>query len=283
MASQQPQLLQTAALSYKTSPTVSARLNPPRETIMVFEPEKPTNSWSPVVQDLWGKSLNSPLLRTWDSFSGSQPDAQTGDMYARDRDMPLRTFRSRRSSLQTHITYNSWGNNTPYISFTSSSLALEDMVNSRMYKSHRGKQTITVIDPTVRLAAGWPVVCFGDESRYYDVKIPYTNISREELDNHYICLWRVEAEEIVGHWDWDELSRDPDWYHSVIVPELIEFRRRRQQRHLERLDSQIDYLSADIDALSLNGSTSESSSSHESSDSEDPEEAYGNRPAAGDV
>ncbi|KAF5659738.1 hypothetical protein FHETE_9287 [Fusarium heterosporum] len=234
---------------------------------MIFEPGKPINSWSPVMQAVWGKSLNVPLLRTWDYFSGSKPDVETGHMYARDREMPLNTFESRKCSLQKHITHSIW-EDTPYISFTSSWQTLADIANNR--KCKRGNQTITVIDPTVRLEAGLPVVCFGDESKYYGVKNPYNSISDEELSNHYVCLWRVEAEEIVGHLDWDELSRDPDWYRNVIIPKLVEFREHRQQRQLNAVNDHIDDLSVDIGALSLNGSTSDSSSSHDSSDSEDP-------------
>lgn len=62
----------------------------------------------------------------------------------------LTTFEARRSSHQTHIIHRNW-TPTPYISFTSSPEALENLANFRKSHPRRKRQTVTVVDPAVRL------------------------------------------------------------------------------------------------------------------------------------
>lgn len=112
---------------YKTSPIVSKRLYDRTETNSIDNLESSGHSWSPVAQAVWKHPVDKPLLRTWDDLSGSQPDG-SGDMSARASDIPLTTFEARRSSHQTHIIHRNW-TPTPYISFTSSPEALENLAS----------------------------------------------------------------------------------------------------------------------------------------------------------
>lgn len=119
--------LPTTNMLYKTSPIVSKRLYDRTETNSIDNLESSGHSWSPVAQAVWKHPVDKPLLRTWDDLSGSQPDG-SGDMSARASDIPLTTFEARRSSHQTHIIHRNW-TPTPYISFTSSPEALENLAS----------------------------------------------------------------------------------------------------------------------------------------------------------
>jgi hypothetical protein len=176
-------------------------------------------------------------------MSGSLPD-EFGDMYARAPNMPLRTSQARRSTLQTHIRNNRW-EATPYISFTSSPEVLENFADFRSTRPYREDQTIVAIDPAVRLEAQRPVINYGDEIRYYNIEVPY-RLSQEELNSHYICLWEVRADEIVGRWSWNELSSNPNWYEDVILPAFRNFREWRRQNQVEE---QVCDLSSALSAL----------------------------------
>lgn len=92
--------------------------------------ERPLRSWEAIAQGTVRRDLaDCPLLRTYDRMSGSLPD-ESGDMYARVPDMPLRTSPARQSTLDTHIRNDEWST-TPYISFTPSPEALENLANFR--------------------------------------------------------------------------------------------------------------------------------------------------------
>jgi hypothetical protein len=231
---------------YKTSPVVSKRLDDPTETNSIDNLESSGRSWSPVAQAVWGHPVDKPLLRTWDGLSGSQPDG-SGDMSARASDMPLTTFEARQSSLQTHIIHRNW-TPTPYISFTSSPEALENLANFRKSRPGGRHQTITVVDPAVRLESGWPIISYGEEKEYYGIEIPH-GIQDWELKAHHLCLRRVKADEIVEHYDWDKLSSDPDWYENTIRPDFKRFREERQHREQDQVQDQIDDISAAFDTL----------------------------------
>ncbi|CZS80311.1 unnamed protein product [Fusarium graminearum] len=93
-----------------------------------------------------------------------------------------------------------------------------------------------------------------------------------ELDSHYICLWEVRADEVVGHWSWDELSSKPNWYDDAVLPALKSFREKRQQYQVS------EDLSIALSALGLNEPSTESSSDHGSSDEEVLESPNGSDP-----
>jgi mRNA deadenylase 3'-5' endonuclease subunit Ccr4 len=59
------------------------------------------------------------------------------------------------------------------------------------------------------------------EMSYYGVSDPYDESSRY-YKNHLICLWEVTAEEVVGHWKWDDLLKIDCWYEQVILPAFEE-------------------------------------------------------------
>ncbi|RAK81891.1 uncharacterized protein BO72DRAFT_180675 [Aspergillus fijiensis CBS 313.89] len=173
----------------------------------------------------WGSTfsvnIDSPLLRTWDYYSGSQPN-NSGECLARLPRGRLDTSEIRKDYLTIHADHKIW-EPTPFISFTQSSQELQDNANWRMSK--RGSQTITVVNANVRVDKGLPVLNMADEMRYYGVSDPY-NRRDEYYRNHYICLWEITEEEIVGNWEWDELLRNGCWYEQVILPAFKEHNNR---------------------------------------------------------
>jgi hypothetical protein len=116
---------------------------------------------------------------------------------------------------------------TPYISFTSSPRAVEELAEQRRQK--RGLQTFTVIDPNTRLRNGLPILDLGAEMEHYDVRNPYGRRDRY-CANHYVCLWQVTEEEIIGHWKWDELLESGNWYEDIIMPAFRAFSQRSTEK-----------------------------------------------------
>jgi hypothetical protein len=105
-----------------------------------------------------------------------------------------------------HIDY---GNRvpTPFISFTTSPWALKDLADKRTV--NRGSQSLIVVDPKVRQEAGLPILDVLSEVTHYGIEDPYRKVYRY-CKNHYVCLWEVSGEEVVGRWHWDELAQHPD-------------------------------------------------------------------------
>ncbi|CAG8428025.1 unnamed protein product [Penicillium salamii] len=59
------------------------------------------------------------------------------------------------------------------------------------------------------------------ELRYYEVEDPYRK-GYSYYKDQYLCLWEVTPDEVVGHWDWDDLIENVGWYDDEIVPALKE-------------------------------------------------------------
>lgn len=170
------------------------------------------------------QELDCPLLRIWDGCSGSRPD-KDNRMLSRSPNQPLGTEQARKDSLAIHLDHGVW-KETPYISFTKSASAIEDLAIYRMSRG-RGLQTLTVIDPAARLRSGLPTLDVAAEMKYYCIPDPYKRGSKYYID-HYVCLWEVTEEEIVGHYKWEELAKTTNWYDEVIIPAFRKFSGRRR-------------------------------------------------------
>lgn len=193
----------------------------------------PFSEHSSIYKALEGK----PLLRVWDTFSGSIPDARNR-MLARLPRGRLATKEARRASLTTHADQSIW-EETPYISFTSSPRAAVELVHDRMCYTWRGDQNLVVIDPEYRLKRGLPIIDMGTEMKWYGVENPYT---RNFFSDHYVCLWEVTPPEVVGIWSWDELRRENGWYRNIIMPAF--------EKHRTAGQSAVQTATRDVDALS---------------------------------
>ncbi|KAF2843990.1 hypothetical protein T440DRAFT_528919 [Plenodomus tracheiphilus IPT5] len=168
------------------------------------------------------RSFRLPLLRVWDCYSGSQPD-ESHRMMARAPRQRLDSAESRKTSLTTHLDHKVW-NPTPYISFTVSPTALKELANFRERRGNRGSQTVTVIDPNVRLRIGLPILDVSAEMEHYEIPDPYGN-SNQYYTDHYVCVWEITGEEVVGQWPWEDLANDERWYEDIIMPAYHENRR----------------------------------------------------------
>jgi hypothetical protein len=118
---------------------------------------------------------------------------------------------------------------TPFISFTTSPWAFKDLADKR--KVNRESQSLIVVDPKVRQEAGLPILDVLAEVTHYGIGDLYGNGYRY-CRNHYVCLWEVSGEELVGRWHWDELDRNPDWYNEIVMPAFREFRRNNAAKQL---------------------------------------------------
>jgi hypothetical protein len=170
----------------------------------------------------WGhnpsQSFRLPLLRIWDTFSGSQPDEQNR-MSSRAPNKRLDTPESRRFSLTTHINHQDW-TPTPFISFTSSPTAVTELAEWR--KQKRGLQTLTAIDPNIRIRNNLPILDLATEMKHYNITNPYGKRDQYCVD-HYVCLWQVTENEIIGHWRWNKLTEVENWYEDIIIPAFQNF------------------------------------------------------------
>ncbi|GAB7325653.1 hypothetical protein MBLNU13_g09631t1 [Cladosporium sp. NU13] len=176
----------------------------------------PFIGYSAIYKELRAK----PLLRVWDTLSGSIPDKSCGNrMLARLSRGELATIDTRKTSLVHHANQTNKVP-TPYISFTSSLDAAVKLANERLRP--RGDQHIVVIDPWYRLQRGLPILDMGKEMEEYGVKNPY----REDYyTDHYICLWEVTPEEVVDTWSCNCLRQVDGWYENIIIPA---FRKHRE-------------------------------------------------------
>ena len=128
--------------------------------------EEQRHSWSvDPIQRLHSPLLRGPLLRVWDYFSGSQPEGDNR-MLSRSPDQRLNTEQARKTSLANHLDHKVW-EPTPYISFTKSPSAIEEIVAWRSPK--RGAQTLTVIDPNARLNNSLPILNMVAEMAHYNI------------------------------------------------------------------------------------------------------------------
>lgn len=164
--------------------------------------------------------FSTPLLRVWDKFSGSQP-AEDGRMMSRAPKMRLGDHDSRKCSLAKHI-YHKDLTPGPFISFTTSPTAIEDLARMRV-RRQRGDQTLTVVDPDSRRRDFLPIVDVAAEMDHYQIPDPYGN-SNAYYVNHYVCLWQVTKAEMVGHWEWSKLENNENWYREIILPAVERFR-----------------------------------------------------------
>jgi hypothetical protein len=67
---------------------------------------------------------------------------------------------------------------------------------------------------------------------HYGIKDPYGKSNQYYVD-HYLCLWEVTGREIIGHWEWNDLVANEQWYHEIILPAFREHSRRTISRSLE--------------------------------------------------
>ena len=190
---------------------------------------QPINPFTEELQHSWSVDglppFDAPFLRIWDNKSGSQPDNE-GRMRSRAPRQRLDTRESRKNSLTVHINHAIW-KPTPYISFTTSPAAIQKMVPGRA--NRRGPQTLTVVDPNTRIADRLPILDVGAEMDHYKVSDPYGK-SNQYYINHYVCLWEVPKQEIIGHWEWNDLVLNGNWYNDIILPA---FRKNATSRPLE--------------------------------------------------
>lgn len=134
--------------------------------------------------------------------------------------MRLDTLQNRRKSLAAHLDHKNWHIPGPFISFTTSQTRIEDL--ARMRLDRRGSQTLTVIDPRRRINNGLPVLDVEAEMEFYSIPNPYGKGNEYYID-HYVCLWEVTEDEIVGNWSWDDLKDDAGWYENIIMPAFRAF------------------------------------------------------------
>jgi hypothetical protein len=113
----------------------------------------------------------------------------------------LDTIESRKDSLTTHVDHGKWIP-TPYISFTTSPTAVQELADMRAQR--RGVQTLTIVDPNTRVRNGLPILDLAAEMDHCNIADPYGK-SNQYYNDHYLCLWEVTEGEIVGHWQWDDL------------------------------------------------------------------------------
>lgn len=165
-------------------------------------------------RELWDKGL----MRICDRVSGIPgPDRR---IFARDCRRLLNTREARVETLTIQPNNADW-RPTPYLSFTNSPHALQKLADKRLHEGNRGAQFLVVVDPRSRLKKGLPILNFGAEARHYGIQLP-PGTDYSFHDDHYLCLWEVTPEELVGCWRWDQLRTDPDWYTNVVCPALLQ-------------------------------------------------------------
>ena len=233
--------------------TAVSFLRPARPSIFTSAEEKRSWSrkWTPALRDVNGGSVldrlwDSTLMRTYDAMSGSYPDDDDHRMLARDARMRLDEEETRRETLTKHANHAIWGD-TPYISFTNSPQSLQELADWRRTRN-RGDQKIVAVDPRIRLELGLPVLRYSEEIAHYRIETPYAH---EYWCDHYLCLWEVTPEEVVGVWDWDDLRCEPNWYKEFVMPAVDQHRQNRDRDKFEEaMHQRDDYVGRDSSDVS---------------------------------
>lgn len=199
-----------------------------------------------VFDELW----DCPHLRTYDVVSGSPPHRIDGRMLARNGKMRLDTENTRTETLSKHTDHTTRVD-TPYISFTNRPQSLRELAIWRETRN-RGDQRIVVVDPRVRFELRLPIIRYSKKMTYYSFEPPYIG---DYWRDHYLCLWEVTPEEVVGVWYWDDLRRERNWYEEIIMPAVNQYREKRHSNQTEQGNQQPDvYAEDDVsDALDDTG------------------------------
>jgi hypothetical protein len=129
--------------------------------------------------------------------------------------------------LTNHTNHAIW-EGTPYISFTDSQTSLQDLADFRSRRG-RGSQNIVVVDPRVRFELGLPVLQCREEMKHYRVNSPH---KCEYWRDHYLYLWEVRPEEVVGIWDWNHLRGEAGWLKKIIIPAVEKHREDRGRKEI---------------------------------------------------
>jgi hypothetical protein len=158
-------------------------------------------------------AFRQPLLRVWDEISVSQPTTADICLLAGEPRQRLDGREIRREALANHAIQASRVP-TPFISFTTSKTAAKNLAFLRS-KTRRQDQWLTVVNPNFRLHRGLPILDMGAEMAYYGVENPYG--TGNYYEDHYLCLWEVSKPEVVGHWRWDWLVGNRNWYKNIIL------------------------------------------------------------------
>lgn len=65
----------------------------------------------------------------------------------------------------------------------------------------------------------------------YNISDPY-GVNGQYYTNHYVCVWTVAADEVVGHWQWSNLASDSKWYDEIIMPAVSRGRSQLAVKHV---------------------------------------------------
>jgi hypothetical protein len=88
-------------------------------------------------------------------------------------------------------------------------------------------QNLTVIDPATRRENGLPILDVAAEMGYYGIPDPYNKGSKYYI-GHYVCLWKVTAQEIIARYEWNEPAKQRNCYEEIVMPAFRKFRERRR-------------------------------------------------------
>ncbi|KAH0844613.1 hypothetical protein FOPE_09809 [Fonsecaea pedrosoi] len=113
------------------------------------------------------------------------------------------------------------------------------------FQRRRGPFTLTVVDSDIRIRNGLPVLHVSDEMEYYHVPDPYDR-TNEYYKDHYICLSEVTKKEIVGHWRWEVLVENANWYEEIVIPAFERKRKAVESEDLSNLFTRLSHSPSEL-------------------------------------
>ena len=168
-----------------------------------------------------------PLMRIRDCHTDYRPDEadlkseeNLNNINARNSGARLDTKELRNTALKNHTDYQN-RIHTPFLSFTDCPSRIRYLANMRFerpnkYGYTRGSQILTLINPKIRLEKGLPILNAKEELQRYNVGDFY-NKDYDYNKDEYLCLWGITEDEIVSHYNWEELRKDPKWYQNTVM------------------------------------------------------------------
>ena len=188
-----------------------------------------------------------PLVRAWDDMSMVKITDKNVGLRSAGTDWreggSLKTRDGRKMVIYKHGNHRS-RLRTPLISATRSPKELFERrvkhCENRQIKANFVPNTkITLINPNVTLAMGFPVLRMKDEMNHYGVKSAYgdgrTEYTNPFYENEFLLLWIVCPKQIVCTWTWPQVKKQAkangwtleQWWQQEL---MVKFRRHEDAR-----------------------------------------------------
>jgi hypothetical protein len=200
---------------YRTQKEVEERFGKKRngDTVTIQDEER-AHPWCQPPHSM--PLFNGPLMRAW--YTDSKGILRHGIAWlARGLHIALTTAEERKDFLGRHAYWGSRAR-TPFVSFTNKIYVIDAIIHSIIPKEllRNGilekdcDAKITLINPNVRINAGYTILKMKEELDYYKVQPKCGWLERGGIsffENEYLIPYYSNIDEVVGTWYWRDILK----------------------------------------------------------------------------